>query len=68
MSENNPQYIKLRRYVDAASDLAEQVTKDVKKGSKITNDTVLKLSKFYAAAERIKKEIAILQDIPDDLN
>jgi len=65
---NNPQYIKLRQYVEAASNLAEQLTKDIKEGRIINNDTVLKLSKFYAAAERIAKEIRILQEIPDELN
>lgn len=68
MSEKNPQHIKLRNYVDAATDLAEQLTTDLKKGDRITNDTVLKLSKFYAAAERIKREIAIFQEIPDNVN
>ena len=63
---SNPQYAKLREYVDAASSLAEQVTNDIKKGNKITNATVLKLSKFFSAAEKIKKEITILQEIPDE--
>ena len=65
---SNPQYFKLRQYVDAASSLADQLTKDIKNGRIINNDTVLKLSKFYAAAERIAKEIRILQEIPDELN
>jgi hypothetical protein len=44
----------LLKYVDAANMLAANVEMDVKKGKKISSDTVLALSQFISAANKIK--------------
>jgi hypothetical protein len=44
----------LLKYVDAVNMLAANVALDIKKGRKISPDTVLALSRFASAAERIK--------------
>lgn len=46
----NEAYAKLQKYVDAATDLAEGLERDIKNGKEISNDTVLRLSKFVSAA------------------
>ncbi len=45
----------LLKYVDAANMLAACVEMDIKGAKKISSDTVLALSKFVAAAHRIKQ-------------
>ena len=40
----------LADYVNAATDLAENLMKDLKKGDKISQNTVLALNKFKSAA------------------
>ena len=44
----------LLKYVDAANMMAVNLEVDIKKGKKISNDTVLALSKFLSAGQRIK--------------
>ncbi len=44
----------LLRYVDAVNMLAANVELDIKKGKKVSSDTVLALSKFLSAAHNIK--------------
>jgi hypothetical protein len=51
----------LARYVNAATDLAEQVKYDIQHGDcKISNDTVLKLNEFSIAANAIS---AIIDEV-----
>lgn len=52
---------KLIKYVDAASNMAESITSDIKNKGMISNDTVLYVSKFIAAAQFIEKELDMLQ-------
>lgn len=63
---SNPQYSHLKNYVNAASDLAEQVQKDITKDQIITNETIVKLSKFFAAAERFQKGLEVISTINSD--
>ncbi len=52
----SPELRQIIAYVDAASDLAEQVTADLKtKDRKVSDETVLKLSKFIAKAGAFQK-------------
>ena len=41
------------RYVNAATDLAESVKKNIQHGGKITKETVLKLNEFSIAANAV---------------
>lgn len=50
-------YQRLVLYVNAASDLAESVATDIKAGREYSNVTVLKLSRFVAAAHYMDKMI-----------
>lgn len=49
-----PDYLKLIKYVNCASELAESLQGDIKRGEKVTSNTVVKLSKFIAAAQAIQ--------------
>lgn len=49
----NPDLKKLTAYVNAVSDLAESVERDIKNGNKISSDTVLRLSKLIAAVNKV---------------
>ena len=52
----NAEYMKLVKYVNAVADLADSVLKDIKsKDKKISNETVLALSKLTSASETIQK-------------
>lgn len=51
----NETYALLQRYVDAATDLAEGVERDIKNGNTLSNDTILRLSKFVSAAHAAGK-------------
>lgn len=51
----------IARYVNAATDLAEQVKIDLQHGGKITSTTVLKLNEFRIAANAV-------QDFVDEIN
>lgn len=52
----NESYLKLIKYVNAATDMAESLERDIKaKDRKVSNDTVLALSKFVAAANSVQK-------------
>lgn len=44
----------LLEYVNAAADLAECVKQNVRKGGKITNETVIALNNFIIASNEIK--------------
>lgn len=51
----NKDLIKIIAYVEAATNLAEAVERDIKlPNQNITSDTVLKLSKFAVAANKFK--------------
>lgn len=74
---SNPQYITLKNFVTTATSLAEQLQKDIeasvqvsatKPVAVISNETVVKLSRFYAAAEKFQKGIEVLNAINDELN
>lgn len=45
---------KLVAYMDAATDLAEQMRQDLRKGDNYTNETVLKLSEFMQQAKKLQ--------------
>lgn len=58
MSDNlKIDYHKLINYVDAASNLAEGLSGDLRgsKKGRISNETVLNLAKFYSAANAVQK-------------
>lgn len=66
---DNPEYMKLVRYVNAATDLAEAIERDVKaKNRKVSNDTVIKLSKFTMAANLIQKMLDQVEQTNYKLN
>lgn len=55
-------YVKLIRYVGAASDLAEGLTAALKAGhTVITSETIVNLSKFYAASEAVQKILDVIE-------
>lgn len=43
----------LARYVNAATDLAESIKKDIQKGGKIDSKTVIRLNEFSIAANEV---------------
>lgn len=52
----NPDYLKLVRYVNAATDMAEALEADIKsKSRKVSDKTILALSKFISAAHAVQK-------------
>jgi hypothetical protein len=58
----------LTKYVNAASDLAEALEVDIKKGNKISTETVLRLSKFVAAAKAVSSLLDDLDAVGVKLN
>ncbi len=68
MSEYNSDFQKLINYVNAATDLAESVEADVKKGKKLTSKTVLALSKFVSQANSFQKIVDQVQSNSVRLN
>lgn len=46
----NESLAQLTKYVNCATDLAEALQRDLKNGTKISDDTVMKLAKFISAA------------------
>lgn len=62
-------YIKLIKYVNCASDLAEFVRKDIQsKSRKVSNDTVLALSKFISAAGAVETMLDFVESKRVKLN
>lgn len=53
---------KLVAYMDAATDLAEQMRQDLRKGDNYTNETVLKLSEFMQQANKLQKFLDMLHE------
>ncbi len=43
----------IAKYVNAATDLADQIKADIQHGGKIRNDTILKLNDFRIAANAV---------------
>jgi hypothetical protein len=63
------EYLKLVKYVNAATDLAESVEADIKrKGAKVSNDTVLRLGKFVAAAHAINNMLEHVKSLNETIN
>lgn len=55
-------YLDLLNYVNAASDLAEHLVKEIKeKKPKHSKDTILKLNNFARAAQKIKNLVDQLE-------
>jgi hypothetical protein len=52
---------KLVKYMNAATDLAEQMRADLKQGDEYTNETVLKLSEFKLHAEKLQSFVDMLE-------
>lgn len=50
-------------YVNSATDLAESLQRDIIKGREYSSATVLKLSKFVAAAERFRHVEELLSEL-----
>lgn len=61
----NKAFLDLTKYVNAGADLAESIAKDIEHGNKITNETVLALSKFAIAARDVA---TMLDNIDSDEN
>ena len=61
-------YEKLTAYVNAASDLAEQMSLDLKHGDMYTNQTITALSKFVSTANAVKDMLDVLEDRNINLN
>ncbi len=59
--------IDIVRYVDAASTLAESVTRDLK-SARISNETVLHLSKFYKASKAVQELLDIVEQDRNQIN
>ena len=56
--------IHLIEYVGAASDLAESLQGDIKSGKRTySNETIIKLSKFVAAAERFRHILDLIDEV-----
>lgn len=65
----NEEYLKLVKYVGAASDLAEAIEVDIKSKSRtVSTETVLALSKFVAAAHSVKKMLDTVESSRIKLN
>lgn len=63
------EYIKLVKYVNAATDLAEAIEADIKsKNRRVSNKTVSALSSFIAAAHAVQKLIDQVQASSVKLN
>ena len=52
---------KLVQYMNAATDLAEQMRADLQKGDEYSNETVLKLSQFKQHAEKLQSFVDMLE-------
>ena len=55
--EKDPTFLALQRYVNAAADLAEQVQRDIRDGSEISDATIIKLSQFKDAAQSVESTL-----------
>lgn len=53
---------KLVAYMDAATDLAEQMRQDLRKGDQYSNETVLRLSEFMQQANKLQKVLDMLHE------
>lgn len=51
---------KLVAYMDAATELAEQMRQDLRKGDSYSNETVLKLSEFMQQVQKLQKFVDML--------
>jgi hypothetical protein len=51
----NPNFILIAKYVDSGADLAEQLVKDIKAGRKISDATIIALSRFQESAIAAEK-------------
>lgn len=55
MNTEDDGYLKVSKFVNSAADLAEGLERDLKKGNRISSDTVLRLNTFKKAAIRAAK-------------
>lgn len=55
-------FLKVSKFVNSAADLAEGLERDLKKGNRISSDTVLRLNTFKKAAIRAANLLAKLED------
>ena len=55
MNSEDDGYLKVSKFVNSAADLAEGLERDLKKGNRISSDTVLRLNTFKKAAIRAAK-------------
>lgn len=62
------EYIEIINYVTAASNLAEQLQGDIIKGDKISIETIVLLSKFHSAANKMSKLIDMVNQSRVQLN
>jgi len=60
--------IALAKYVNAVNELAEGVERDIKNGKSISNDTVLRLSKFISAQNTVAFMLETLEKQNEKLN
>lgn len=60
MTANDMQILMLD-YMNAATELAESVRQDLRKGDAYSNETVLKLSQFKAMAEKVAKIVSLFE-------
>lgn len=58
----------LVEYINASTDLAEQMRADLRRDGMYSNETVLKLSEYKQKAEKIQKLFDILQANMEQLN
>jgi len=62
MAENDRRH--LIEYVGTASDLAESLQGDIRSGKRTySNETIVKLSKFVAAAERFRHILDLIDQV-----
>lgn len=66
--DQDADYAKVVAYVDAAATLCEYLSKDIKNGKVVTNETVVALSRFVAATHRVAFFLDKIESLKTNLN
>ncbi len=65
----SPERLKIIQYVNAAADLAEQLTRNLKsKNRLITDETVVKLGRFYKASKQMSYLLDLIEKDNREVN
>lgn len=60
--ESKESFLKLDLYIKSVDELAEGMERDIKNGSTISSDTVLRLSKMIAARQAVAYLIDVFEE------